>query len=113
MEAAYQETSDPLLAFQLATLSILEEDYGAAIAYYRRTLAGMPDSFIVRNELSILLTLAERRTDEALQVLGPAIESAGPLPGLVDTRAMLRIAAGAPEAAIDDLAADSDAGAIR
>ncbi len=57
---------------------------------------------VVQNNLAFLLAVS-RRGEEALQVIGNAIDQLGPRADLLDTRAMAHLASGRYEAAIKDL----------
>jgi tetratricopeptide (TPR) repeat protein len=91
------------LCFHLATLANLQGDYDTAIRFYRETLRLNPVSSLARNELAVLLALSENETEEALALLEEALQQSGPLPMLLDTRAMVHLAAGSSQEALDDL----------
>lgn len=72
-------------------------------ATYRKILEISPDSVIALNNLAVLLTLRETKGKEARQLIDRAVELGGPGTALLDSRAMVELAAGDDEAAIKDL----------
>ena len=102
-DAAHTAAGSAGLQFHLANAAHLQGDYALAERSYRRVLELSPGSVVARNELALLLALQRRNTDEALELINGAIQAAGPLPALLDTRATVHLAAGRPEAAVRDL----------
>jgi tetratricopeptide (TPR) repeat protein len=91
----------PLL---LASAEIAEHHLRSdeALAAYDRALAKEPNNIVALNNSAMLLALANRG-NEAMARINRAIELAGPLPPLLDTRALAHLAAGSASAAIADL----------
>ena len=93
MEAAAKTgTHSAEMSFQLANLAHLEGDYERAEQFYRETVERAPDSVPALNELALLIALRGGETSEALKFINRAIELAGPLPYLHDTRATIILA---------------------
>ena len=70
---------------------------------YRELLRKNPRDEVACNNLSTLLALQKTKLDEALELIDRAIESAGPQGWLLDTRAVVLIARGEPQRALEDL----------
>ena len=87
----------------LAVLKITIDKPAEAEAIYRRILAKDPNDFRACNNLAVLLALSGQKSDEALELINRAIDLAGPLPGLLDSRAVVHIARNEPKQALDDL----------
>ena len=101
-----------LLLTALGVLKITQNQSAKAEEYYRQVLARDPTSFRAYNNLAVLLALsgnnpdeaaARKNLDEALSLVNRAIELAGSQPGLLDSRAVVRIARGDYQQALDDL----------
>jgi tetratricopeptide (TPR) repeat protein len=101
--AAYNAPDSAELQLHLANAAHLQGDYALAERSYRRALELAPGSLVARNELALLLALQRRDAVEALELINGAIEKAGPLPALLDTRATVYLAQGRPAAAASDL----------
>ena len=88
--------------FQLANLASLRRDYAAAERLHREAIQLVPKSVWSRNELAVLLALRSPGDPEALRLINKAIELAGPLPYLLDTRATVYLTLGKPQLAVRD-----------
>jgi tetratricopeptide (TPR) repeat protein len=75
-----------------------------AVALHRRLLEQDPNAVQVLNNLAWILALTGGDSSEALDLIDRAIRIAGPLPALLDTRAVVRLAHGQPTQAVEDLA---------
>jgi tetratricopeptide (TPR) repeat protein len=104
LEAALQRDarSVPLLVAK-AILRDFAGQHDAAEAIYRDILAKDPENPTVLNNLAVLLALQDRNVEEASKLIDLAIEKVGPTAGLLDSRAMVRMAMGKPELALADL----------
>lgn len=91
------------LSFQRANVAQIAGDYAAATRYYRKTIEMAPQSPIAYNELALLLALQGEDAAAALGLINQAIDLAGPLAFLLDTRATVYLALDRPDAAIADL----------
>jgi tetratricopeptide (TPR) repeat protein len=105
LTAASAARKEPvILLTALGVLKIVQEQPKQAEAYYRKVIDIDPDNFRAYNNLAILLALKdETKTDEALTLIDRAIELAGALPSLIDSRAVVRIKRGEPQRALEDL----------
>ncbi|MCX7424752.1 MAG: tetratricopeptide repeat protein [Planctomycetia bacterium] len=104
LEAALEKhkQSVPLLV-ALAILRDFEGQYDVAETIYRDILAKEPENPTVLNNLAVLLALERKNLDEASKLIDLAIAKVGPTAGLLDSRAMVRIAMEKPELALADL----------
>jgi tetratricopeptide (TPR) repeat protein len=93
----------PSYLFSLACLRHIEGRYDEAKKLYRDVLRKDPEYGPALNNLAYLLALGEGRAAEAEGLIARAIQSLGPLPQLLDTRAAVYLAMGRHDAAIDDL----------
>jgi tetratricopeptide (TPR) repeat protein len=74
-----------------------------AIALYRELIQAEPRNIAALNNLAVLLALKENQGGEALMRINAAIEIAGPVAQLLDTRAMVYMSERRPDMAIRDL----------
>jgi len=101
----------PAMLLALAELRTRQMNYDEAEAFYREVLDKYPDHAVAMNNLSVLLALQGVKLDEALELVDKAIEIAGPLGSMLDSRASVYMARGEPDKALADLAdsiADSE-----
>ncbi|QDT62897.1 tetratricopeptide repeat protein [Calycomorphotria hydatis] len=91
------------LIFQHANLLHLQHQFAEAAELYEQALRLSPGSVLIRNEFAMLLALRGQRLDRAEELITTAIDSAGPRPFLLDTRAVVRLARNDPAAALKDL----------
>jgi tetratricopeptide (TPR) repeat protein len=101
-QALKERPSAPLL-LALADLRDFEGSYAEAVAIYRRALQQDRSNALARNNLAWLLALHLNRPDEALAMINSAIETTGPTPSLLDTRAVILVRLGKAKAALKDL----------
>jgi tetratricopeptide (TPR) repeat protein len=87
----------------LASLEELRGRYDKAEATYREALAVNAKTALALNNLAWLLVLRGAKSQQAADYVERAIEVLGPLPELLDTRAMARLAAGQNDLALADL----------
>jgi tetratricopeptide (TPR) repeat protein len=92
-----------ILQLSLASLRSLQGRYDESVALTRRVLAQNPKNVVAMNNLAWLLAMKFPQRDEALQLIEAAIHTAGPRAALLDTRAVVQLAAGRPELAVRDL----------
>ncbi len=102
--AAAQKRPLPLLNAMMV-LKISQGRSAEAEDVCRRTIEADPKDFFACNNLGLLLALSGNKLDEALATINHAIELAGPLPVLLDSRAVVHIARNEPQQALDDLSA--------
>lgn len=103
LEQAHQKHPNTAeFVFQLANLASLRHDYPTAERLHREAIRLAPDSVWPRNELAAILALRPDSAPEALRLVNEAIERAGPLPYLLDTRATAYLALGKSGLAVRD-----------
>lgn len=96
----------PALLLVLGDVRADQGDYAAAEAAYREILKMDKGHWIAMNNLAVLLALRETRSaklDEALQLINRAIQIAGPLPAMLDSRASVHMAQKNLDLALADL----------
>ncbi len=99
----HQTTASPAsLLNDLAALSEGQQNFDLAETHYRKALEREPDNIAALNNLAFLLALQNRNLSEAGQLLDKALNIAGPLPALLDTRAQIALSAGDLDAAQED-----------
>src|SRR5262249_46254009 len=87
----------------LAALREVQGRYAEAEALYRKILARDKTNAAASNNLAYLLALKGDQQTEALGLITGLIETAGPAAELLDTRAVVQLAAGRTDSAIADL----------
>ena len=97
----HPERDDLLL--QLANARLLVADYARAENLYRDVISRHPGSVLALNDLALLIALRDRNPNEALELVNRALQTAGPLGYLLDTRAQVYIRLGKFDLAIRDL----------
>ncbi|SIO55099.1 Tetratricopeptide repeat-containing protein [Singulisphaera sp. GP187] len=91
------------LMFDLANLKILQRHYPDAEALMRRIIALKPGTGGPMNNLAWLLAARGEKAEEALDLINRAITLDGSNPEALDTRGLVYLALGKPEAALKDL----------
>jgi tetratricopeptide (TPR) repeat protein len=76
-----------------------------AEASFRRMVASNPRDAAALNNLAWILSFQKERAAEALELANRAVQIAGPVPDLLDTRGVAALALGRAEQAIQDLEA--------
>src|SRR5690606_36166903 len=106
-EASRKHPEVSSLRYDLANLYSRIGRFDEAEAIYREILKAQPSSDGTLNNLAWLIAMAhgQSRAAEALDLVGKAISIAGPIPDLLDTRAISQVAAGRGDLAIKDLEA--------
>lgn len=104
VEDALRKTPDEVqLMFDLANLKILQGQYPDAEALMRRIIALKPGTGGPMNNLAWLLAARGEKAEEALDLINRAITLDGPNPEALDTRGLVYLAMGKPDAALKDL----------
>ncbi len=104
LEAARAAAPDKTgLAMGLAAVRRLQGRYADAVTLYREVVRRDKADALALNNLAWLLALGEGKGAEALEVIQQAVEAAGPLPTLLDTRAVIQLTLGRSAAAVKDL----------
>jgi tetratricopeptide (TPR) repeat protein len=102
LAAAKKGQNAPIYLALLADLNDLRGDYRRAIAFNRDALRRSPDNVVVLNNLALLLALSQEGGEEALGYITRAVDVAGPLPALLDTRGTVLLSLGKAELAVPD-----------
>jgi len=106
LQSALREHARPVgLLLASADFRLLQGRFSEAESLYRETIARDPQNVTALNDLAILLALEKRQCDEALRLVERAIQCAGPLSALLDTRATVYMVLGDTERALADLEA--------
>jgi len=90
-------------ALQLADLLTLRSQFGEAEAIYQQIVSQHGHNILALNNLAWLLALKPGHEEEGLGHINQAIDLAGPLSYLLDTRALVYLSLGRGEPAIADL----------
>jgi tetratricopeptide (TPR) repeat protein len=91
------------LVLQLADLLEIRSQFDEAESLYRQLVSDQSHNIMAFNNLSWLLAMKPGKGDEALRMVNRAIDLAGPLPHLLDTRALVYLALDQSGPAIADL----------
>jgi len=92
----------PLL-LGLANLRVFQQQYQEAEALLREVVQSNDGNVVALNNLAVLLALQETKLNEARRLIEKAIERAGPVSHLLDSRATVYLALGKPSEALADL----------
>jgi tetratricopeptide (TPR) repeat protein len=104
LRASWQaEPKSAAIALQLADLLALRSQFGEAEAIYRQVVSQHPHNILAQNNLAWLLALKPGNEEEGLGHINQAIDLAGPLSYLLDTRAVVYLSLGRADPAIADL----------
>ena len=93
----------PLLMI-LADLSSKRARYDEAEGFYREVLGKNSGNAYAMNNLAVLLALQGIKLDESLKLIDQAIEIAGPMAPMLDSRASVYVAMNDSDAALTDMA---------
>jgi predicted Zn-dependent protease len=102
-EAAHKDPGALGVTVCQADLRDLLRRYPEAEALYRRVLKRDPRNLVALNNLAWQLAFRSGAATEALSLAEVALEVGGPLPALLDTRALAYLANHKPAAALEDL----------
>jgi tetratricopeptide (TPR) repeat protein len=103
MDARAKFENHPAITLTLGDIRVSQERYAEAEKFYREVLDKNPGHAVAMNNLAVLLTLQNKKLDEALSLINKAIEITGPLGSMLDTRACVFIAQGNAEKALNDM----------
>jgi tetratricopeptide (TPR) repeat protein len=92
----------PLVLLTLADLRDQQGKHDDALKLYQRVLEVDPANAIAANNVAMLLAL-QGRAPEALTIMNRLIERVGPVPAMLDTRAVVYMALDQAEPAVKDL----------
>jgi cellulose synthase operon protein C len=90
----------PLLV--MADLRTHQGQYAEAVSDYRKVLDKAPDNYAALNNLAVLLALQGADLEQSLKLVDQAIEVAGPLGAMLDSRAIVYMAMNNSEKALED-----------
>ena len=93
------------ILLSLAELRTRQTQYDEAESYYREVIEKNPKNAVAMNNLAVLLALQGVKLDESLKLVDKAIEIAGPLGAMLDSRASVYMARDEPEKAVADITA--------
>jgi tetratricopeptide (TPR) repeat protein len=103
MEDAIQRAPDKVaLQFDLANVQILQGKYQEAEVIFRKVYDQHKENMASANNLAWLLAIQDGKASEALTLVNQAIDLFGPVPTLLDTRGVARMALGQVAPAIED-----------
>lgn len=102
-EALTATPADPILRLKRANLRLYQGRGDEARSIYAEILTSAPDDLEALNNLAWQLAFQDDQGAEALRLIDRAIENFGPLPALLDTRAVIRLRLGEHEPALRDL----------
>jgi len=102
-DALAKHPRDLNLLFSVATMRYLQDRNDEAIELYRRVIKWEPDHVMALNNLASLLAERPNDRDEALEHIEHALSLAGPTVALQDTKAMVLLAQGHVDKAIEML----------
>jgi tetratricopeptide (TPR) repeat protein len=93
----------PRLLLVMADLRTRQELYSEAAVLYREILQKEPDDPRALNNLAVLQALQRVKLEESLKLVNHALEVAGPLGSMLDSRATVYLAMNNAEKAIEDM----------
>jgi len=91
------------LLLAMADVRTTQGRYNEAEAIYRDIIRRNANDPVAMNNLAVLLALQGIKVGEALKMVNRALELAGPMASILDSRASVYMAAGQPEKALVDL----------
>lgn len=104
LESALKQHGRPVpLLMAMADLCTKQDRYADAEGYYRQTLEKNSGNASAMNNLAVLLALQGIKLDESLELIEKAIESAGPVAAMLDSRATIHLARHEPDKALADI----------
>ena len=103
LDAAEKHQRAPGVLLVLGDLRMRQERTAEAVELYREIVKNDKTSVVALNNLAMLLALKKSDIEESLRLIESAIDIAGPLPALLDSRASVLLAMGQPQKALADL----------
>lgn len=91
------------LLLVMAELRTRQLQYAEAAEFYREVLKKSPSNAVAMNNLGVLQAMQGVELEESLKLVDKAIEIAGPLGPMLDSRATVYMAMNEPDKALDDL----------
>ena len=102
-EALTKKPESATFYLQMGDLRSFQERYQDAEAYYRQALQRDPKQRYALNNLAWLLAFRESKSAEAMEMAQRSFELLGPIPEVLDTRGIVLLHQGNPDAALKDL----------
>jgi cellulose synthase operon protein C len=102
-DARLKFENHPAIVLTLGDLRFGQDRYTESEKFYREILEKNPGHSVAMNNLAVLLTVQNKKLDEALSLINKAIEITGPIASMLDTRACVYIAQDNAEKAISDM----------
>jgi Tfp pilus assembly protein PilF len=104
VEKAMKEKPNSIaLRLVMADVRTEQGRYDEAERFYRGVLEEKPDHAVTLNNLAVLLALRGIKLDDAEKMINQAIEIAGPVAAMLDSRATVYMAVGKYREALDDI----------
>jgi tetratricopeptide (TPR) repeat protein len=112
LQSALKQFNRPIPLLMIdADLYVRQARYADAEAYYREVIQKAPANAYAMNNLAVLLALQHIKLDDSLKLINQAVQIAGPMGAMLDSRAVVYLAMGDAEKSLADLAdalADSE-----
>jgi tetratricopeptide (TPR) repeat protein len=86
----------------LADVYVKQERFEDAERTYQEVLSQDKANYVALNNLALLFAFQKKELERSLQLVQQAIELAGPLPALIDSQGLVRLAMGQPQKALAD-----------
>ena len=104
LKDALQKFNRPVaLLIAMADSCSMQGKYEQAEQFYREVIAKDSDNAIAMNNLGVIMALRGSRLDESLKLVDRAMEIAGPMAAMLDSRATVYLAMEQPDKALADL----------
>lgn len=104
LKAALQKFNQPVsLLIAAADSSAMQGRYEQAERFYREVIAKDSGNAVAMNNLGVIMALRGIRLDESLKLVDRAMELAGPVAAMLDSRATVYLAMEQPDKALADL----------
>jgi len=104
VQGALQKLDRPIPLLEvMAQACASQERYGEAEAFYREVIKKNSGAYRAMNNLAVLLALQGTKLQDALRLITRAVELAGPVASMLDSRATVYLALDQPSKALDDL----------
>ena len=105
LQSALKHFDRPIpLLMRYADLCTKQARYPVAEGCYREVILKAPGNASALNNLALLLALQGSKLDEAMKLINQAVEIAGPVGAMLDSRATVYLALGESDKALGDLA---------
>ena len=105
LSATKQGEPPIILMLVQADLRIHQDRFADAIDIFRKVLGKEPNNFVALNNLAVLQALQGANLDESLKMVNQAIDIAGPLGAMLDSRATVYMAMKNSGKALEDMQA--------